>query len=375
MRIETIAVHGGHAPDPATGAVTPPIHLSTTFEREPDLSFRGGHLYSRYSNPNRIALERLLALLEGGENAAAACFASGSAATMAVLQSLEAGAHVILPVDAYYGTLKLVRDIFGPWRMRFSAVDMSDVSNVERAITDDTRVIWIETPSNPLVRIVDIAAIARVAAQAGAWTVVDNTWATPVLQRPLDLGADIAMHSTTKYLGGHSDVLGGALVARHEAHPLFAKARAVQQAGGAVPSPFECWLAARGIRTLPWRVRAQTENARRVADFLAAHARVEVVHYPGLRSHPGYEVACRQMSAPGAMLSFQVRGGRGAAIHCTNRLRVFTRATSLGGTESLIEHRHSVEGPDTRAPENLLRVSIGLEHADDLIEDLDQALR
>ncbi|HJQ21274.1 MAG TPA: PLP-dependent transferase, partial [Gemmatimonadaceae bacterium] len=208
-----------------------------------------------------------------------------------------------------------------------------------------------------------------------AWTVVDNTWATPVLQRPLDLGADIAMHSTTKYLGGHSDVLGGVLVARAESHPLFARARAVQQAGGAVPSPFECWLTLRGIRTLPWRVRAQTENARRVAGFLEAHKRIEAVHYPGLKSHHAHDIASRQMAAPGAMLSFQVRGGRDAAIAFTNRLRVFTRATSLGGTESLIEHRQSVEGPDTRAPENLLRASIGLEHADDLVEDLDQALR
>ena len=372
MRLETIAVHAGHAPDDATGAVTPPIVLSTTFERNPDLSYRGGHLYSRYSNPNRQALETCLAELEGG--ASAACFASGSAATMAVLQSLEPDAHVVLPEDAYYGTIKLVRDIFGPWRLRFSGVDMTDVSNVERAITDRTRVVWMETPSNPLVRVVDIAAIARLAKQAGAWVVVDNTWATPVLQRPLELGADIVMHSTTKYLGGHSDVLGGALVAREESHALFAKARAVQQAGGAVPSPFECWLTLRGIRTLPWRVRAQTDTAKRVAEFLASHKRIEAVHYPGLTSHPAHDVARKQMSGPGGMLALQVRGGRDAAIGFTNRLRVFTRATSLGGTESLIEHRQSVEGPETRAPENLLRASIGLEHPDDLIEDLDQAL-
>jgi cystathionine gamma-synthase len=373
MRIETIAVHAGHAPDAETGAVTPPIHLSTTFEREPDLSFRAGHLYARYSNPNRAALETCLAQLEGGGSAA--CFASGSSATMAVFQSLEPDAHVLLPEDAYYGTIKLVRDIFGPWRLRFSAVDMTDARNVERAITDKTKVVWAETPSNPLVRVADVAAIARIAKSAGAWLVVDNTWATPVLQRPLELGADLVMHSTTKYLGGHSDVLGGALVAPSADHPLFAKARAVQQAGGAVPSPFECWLTLRGIRTLPWRVRAQTGNAQRVASFLESHARVEAVHYPGLASHAGHEIAKRQMSGPGGMLSFQVRGGRDAAIAMTNRLRVFTRATSLGGTESLIEHRHSVEGPDTRSPQNLLRVSVGLEHADDLIADLEQALK
>jgi cystathionine gamma-synthase len=373
MRLETIAVHAGHAPDAATAAVTPPIYLSTTFERDPDLSFRGGHLYARYSNPNRLSLEACLAQLEGG--GAAACFASGSAATAAIFQSLEPEAHIVLPEDAYYGTIKLVRDIFGPWRLRFSAVDMSDPGNVERAITDRTRIVWIETPSNPLVRVVDIAAIAARARQAGAWSVVDNTWATPVLQRPLELGADVVMHSTTKYLGGHSDVLGGALVARDESHALFLKARAVQQNLGSVPSPFDCWLVARGIRTLPWRVRAQTENARRLAEFLSAHRKVEAVHYPGLPSHSGHDIAKRQMAAPGAMLSLQVRGGRDAAIAFTNRLKLFTRATSLGGTESLIEHRQSVEGPDTRAPENLLRISVGLEHPDDLIEDLEQGLR
>ena len=373
MRLETIAVHAGHSPDAATGAVTPAIHLSTTFEREPDLTFRGGTIYSRNANPNRQALETCLAQLEGG--GAAACYSSGSAATTAVFQTLEPDAHVLLPRDAYYGSIKIVRDLFGPWKLRFDAIDMADIGNVERAITKGTRVVWVETPSNPLVRVSDIAAIAKLAKQAGAWLVVDNTWATPVLQRPLELGADLVMHSTTKYLGGHSDVLGGALVGPGETHPLFAKLRANQSVAGAVPSPFECWLALRGIRTLPWRVRAQTENARRVAEFLANHKKVEAVHYPGLKSHHAYEVAKRQMSAPGAMLSLQVRGGREAAIGMSNKLKLVTRATSLGGTETLIEHRHSVEGPDTLAPENLLRMSVGLEHADDIIEDLDQALR
>ncbi len=373
MRIETIAVHAGHEPDSASGAVTPPIHLSTTYERSPDLGFRGGHLYTRYSNPNRQALESCLAALEGG--GAAACFASGSAATMAVLQSMEPEAHLVLPEDAYYGTVKLAREVFGAWRLRYTAVDMSDVANVERAITKQTRIVWIETPSNPLVRVVDIEAIASAARRAGAWVVVDNTWATPILQRPLALGADLVMHSTTKYLSGHSDVLGGALVAAHEQHPLFAQARIIQASGGAVPSPFDCWLTMRGIRTLPWRLRGQSDNAGHVARFLSEHARIEAVHYPGLPSHPAHSLARRQMSGPGAMLSFQVRGGRDAAIAFTNRLKLFTRATSLGGTESLIEHRQSVEGPDTRAPDNLLRVSVGLEHHDDLLEDLAQALR
>lgn len=372
MRIETIAVHAGHQPDPVTGAVTPPIHLSTTFEREPDLSYRAGFVYSRNANPNRQSLERCLAELEGG--GAAACFASGSAATTAVLQSLESEAHVILPDDAYYGTLKLARDVFSASRLRLSCVDMTNLAEVESAITKHTRIVWIETPSNPLVRVVDIAGIAQLAKKAGAWVVVDNTWATPVLQQPLLLGADIVMHSTTKYLGGHSDVMGGALVASGEQHPLFAKCRAVQALAGAVPSPFDCWLALRGIRTLPSRVRIQTESAQRVAAFLEAHKGIEAVHYPGLQSHPAFQVAKRQMSAPGAMLSLQVHGGRDAAIGFTNRLKLITRATSLGGTETLIEHRHSIEGPETRAPENLLRMSVGLEHVDDLIGDLDQAL-
>jgi cystathionine gamma-synthase len=294
---------------------------------------------------------------------------------MSLLQALEPDAHILLPDDSYYGTLKLARDVFGPWRLKYSAVDMTSPAAVELAITKQTKVVWVETPSNPLVRVVDIAAVATLARQAGAWCVVDNTWATPVLQRPLTLGADIVMHSMTKYLGGHSDVLGGALVAATEEHPLFAKIRMIQQSGGAVPSPFECWLTARGIRTLPWRVRGMTENARSLATFLAKHERVEVVHYPGLESHAGHAIASRQMAAPGAMLSLQVRGGRQAAIDMTNRLKIVTRATSLGGTETLIEHRHSVEGPDTRAPENLLRVSVGLEHVDDLVEDFDQALR
>ena len=373
MRLETIAVHAGHQPDAQTGAVTPAIHLSTTFEREPDLSFRGGTIYSRNANPNRQSLEACLAQLEGG--GAATCWSSGSAATTAVFQALEPDAHVILPRDAYYGSIKIVRDVFGPWKLKYDAIDMADLKNVERALTKKTRVVWLETPSNPLVRVVDIAAIAKLAKQVGALVVVDNTWATPVLQRPLELGADLVMHSTTKYLGGHSDVLGGALVGRAESDPFFTRLRSIQATVGAVPSPFECWLALRGVRTLPWRVRGQTQNAQRVAEFLAAHKNVEAVHYPGLKSHHAHELAKRQMAAPGGMLSLQVKGGRNAAIGATNRLKLITRATSLGGTETLIEHRHSVEGPDTLAPENLLRMSVGLEHVDDLIEDLDQALK
>jgi len=372
MRIETIAVHAGHAPDPATSAVTPPIHLSTTFEREADGQYRAGLVYSRYANPNRSALEDCLAQLEGGTGAA--CFASGSAATTAMLQTLAPGAHVIVPDDAYFGTTKLMRDIFGPWKLEITSIDMTDAECVERAMRPNTRLVWVETPSNPLLRVVDIARIAGIAHTRSAACVVDNTWASPVLQHPLALGADVAMHSTTKYLGGHSDVLGGALVWRANGE-LSERLRTIQTSTGAVPSPFECWLTMRGVRTLPWRMHAHSSNASTLADHLASHPRIEAVHYPGLPNHSAHDLAKRQMSGFGGMMSLQVRGGRDAAIGLTAKLRLVTRATSLGGTESLIEHRASVEGPGTRAPENLLRLSVGLEHIDDLIEDFDQALR
>ncbi len=372
MRIETLAVHAGHDVDPGTAAVTPPIHLSTTFMREADGSYRAGFLYSRYTNPNRAALERCLAELEGG--AAASAFSSGSAATMTLLQSIGAGGHVIIPDDAYFGTIKLVRDIFGPWGLEMSIVDMTNLENVRDAMQPNTRLVWIETPSNPLLRVVDIRAIADIARKGGALTAVDNTWGTPVLQRPLDLGADISMHSTTKYLGGHSDVLSGALIFREKGE-LFEKINSLQMVGGAVPSPFDCWLIMRGIRTLPLRVNAQTATASALAAYLEKHLAVEAVHYPGLNSHAGHAIAARQMTGFGGMLSVQAGKTREASLAIAGRLKLFTQATSLGGTESLIEHRASVEGPGTRAPENLLRVSVGLEHIEDLKLDFDQALR
>ncbi|MDQ6886473.1 MAG: aminotransferase class I/II-fold pyridoxal phosphate-dependent enzyme [Gemmatimonadota bacterium] len=371
MRVETLAVHAGHGVDAATGAIAPPIHLSTTFEREPDGSYRHGFIYSRNANPNRLALEECLSALEGG--AAAAAFASGSAATAAVFQALSPGDHVVAPADAYYGTMRLLREIFEPWGLASTFVDMSDLAAVSAAIRPETKLVWVETPSNPLLTITDIAGVAAIARAARARTVVDNTWATPVLQRPLALGADIAMHSTTKYLGGHSDVLGGALVAR-EKDAFFERVRTIQGVAGAVPSPFECWLVLRGVRSLPWRMRAHSANASTVARFLASHPAVEAVFYPGLGSHAGHAVAARQMSDFGGMLSVQIRGDRERALGVTGKLRLFTRATSLGGAESLIEHRASVEGAATRSPENLLRVSVGLENAEDLIDDLAGAL-
>lgn len=371
MRFETLAVHAGLEVDPATGAVTPPIHLTTTFERAPDGSFPQGHIYARDTNPNRNQLETCLALLEGG--GACAAFASGSAATTAAFQSLRPGDRVLIAEDAFYGTIRLLREVFAPWGLEYALIDLTDLDAVATALQTPTALVWLETPSNPLLRVTDIAAVSGLARAAGARVAVDNTWCTPMLQRPLELGADIVMHSTTKYLGGHSDVVGGALIVRQQ-DEWFERIRLQQKQGGGIPSPFDCWLLMRGIRTLPYRMRAHCENAMRVARFLAAQSAVERVNYPGLESHAGYAVAQKQMSLPGGMLSFQVQGGRAEALRLTGLLKLFTRATSLGGPESLIEHRASVEGPHTRAPENLLRVSVGLEHADDLIEDLSRGL-
>lgn len=369
--IETLAVHAGHQVDPGSGAVMPPIQLSTTFERNADGSYSSGYVYSRSDNPNRKALEECLAALEGG--AAALTFSSGMAASQAVFMALENGAHVVIPDDIYFGTGALVKDVFGRWGLTVTAVDMTDPANVAAAMRAETRLVWIETPSNPQLKIADIAAIAQIAHDGGALCAVDNTWPTPILQRPLALGADLVMHSTTKYLGGHSDLLGGAVIVRAQ-DALYERMRSVQTIGGAVPSPFDCWLLTRSIRSLPYRMRGHCENARAVAAFLADHPRVERVNYPGLPGHPGHEVAARQMTDFGGMLSIQVRGDASAALAVTGRLRLIIRATSLGGVESLVEHRKSVEGPQSPTPDNLLRISIGLEHPDDLIADLAQAL-
>ncbi len=373
MKLETLAVHAGRAVEAGTGAVTPSITTSTTFERAADGSYPHGNVYTRSGNPNRQALEVALAALEGGSEALA--FASGQAATAAFLQSLAAGDHVVLPDDLYHGTRYLVTEVLARWGLASSFVDMSDAANVQAALRPNTRAVWVETPSNPLLKVADIAAIASMAHQAGALCVVDNTWATPVLQQPLRLGADVVMHSTTKYIGGHSDVLGGCLVLSANAPAdLAARLRQTQLLSGAVPSPFDCWLLLRSLATLPHRVRIQSESAAKVAAYLAQHPRVAVVNYPGLPDHPSHGLARQQMSAFGGMLSVRVKGGESAAMAAAARVQLFTRATSLGGVESLIEHRASVEGPASTTPRDLLRVSIGLEHPDDLIEDLAQAL-
>lgn len=371
MHLETLAIHAGRDCDPATGAIAPPIHLSTTFERNPDGSYPHGLLYSRYGNPTRDRLEDCLAQLEGGGVAAA--FASGSAATASVFQSLAPGDHVIAPNDAYTGTGTLLNTVFVPWGLEVSFVDMTDLQQIEQAIRPTTRLIWVETPSNPLLKITPLQAVATLAHQAGALCACDNTWATPMLQRPLELGFDLVVHSTTKYLGGHTDVLGGAVIAPEQS-TLFPRIRHLQQSGGGVAAPFDCWLVLRGIQTLPYRMRAHCANAAEVAAFLQQHAAVERVHYPGLADHPGHAIAAQQMQGFGGMLSVQIKGDRQRAFEVVGALNLFTRATSLGGVESLIEHRASIEGPTSQTPDNLLRVSIGLEHSADLIADLDRAL-
>lgn len=371
MHPETRALHSTDFQDKNAAAVVPPIYLSTTYERDENHELPHGYLYTRAGNPNRQQLETALAALEGGAEALA--FSSGQAATMTLLQCLKPGDHILVPDDAYYGTPALLQDLFTSWGLTFTKVDTTRTKAIESAIRPETRVIWLETPSNPQLKISDLAAIAQLARERNILTVCDNTWATPVLQQPLDLGCDVVMHSTTKYLGGHSDVLGGALIFKKKSE-LSERARQIQTLGGAVPSPFDCWLVARGIKTLVVRVRQQAANAQRLAEFLVHHPGIERVHYPGLPSHPGYEIARSQMASGGGMLSVQVQGGREEALSFMKKLALFTIATSLGGVESLIEHRASTEGPDSLTPPNLLRISVGLEHADDLIEDLGQAL-
>lgn len=372
MHFETIAVHGGtHARDEKTGDVAPPIHLSTTYVHSADSQPDHGYIYIRDSNPTGAQLEESLARIEDGR--AALVFSSGMAAAAAALQALPAGSHVLLPDDSYYGVRALANEYFPRWGMSTTFADMADLDAVRTAIGPDTRAIWAESPSNPLMKVVDLAALGGIAHDASALFFVDSTFASPAIQRPLTLGGDVVMHSTTKYLGGHSDVQGGALVfAKGDAY--FEAVAHTRKIVGGVAAPFNSWLILRGIRSLAARMRMHCINARAIATFLAGHPRVEVVHYPGLASHPGHDIASRQMSDFGGMLSFRVQGGREAAVSVCAKVKLLTVATSLGGTETLIEHRASSEGPGSPTPQNLLRMSVGLEHADDLIEDLSQAL-
>lgn len=370
MKIETIAIHAGNHTDATSKAVVQPIVMATTFERDADGGFASGYQYSRSANPNRTSLENVLARLENGVEAAA--FSSGNAAGMSVFQSLEPGTHIIAPDDMYHGLRNQLKQLFAGI-LEFDFIDVNDAEILKAHIKPNTRVIWIETPSNPLLKITDIKKVVAIARQHNIKVVCDNTFATPVCQQPLALGADLVMHSSTKYFGGHSDLMGGALITAEKTE-WWEKIRNVQTMGGAVPSPMDCYYLVRSIKTLPYRVKGHVHNALLLAQFLEKHPAVESVMYPGLPSHPQYDIVKAQMSLPGAMMSFTLKGGEDEAKRVINALKVFTQATSLGGVESLIEHRASVEGPDTKTPFNLLRVSVGLEHIDDLIEDLQQAM-
>lgn len=371
MRLETLAIHAGGEADRETGAVVPPIHLATTFKHGPAGERIGGYEYQRESDPNNDRLRAAIAAMEGG--AAALTFASGMAAIATLLASLPNGARIAIPDDCYTGVRALAADFLPERGFEVSRVDFSDLAAVRERCAAGIDLLWIETPSNPGMKVCDIAAIAALAREHGALLACDNTFASPVLQQPLALGADVAMHSTTKYFGGHSDVLGGALAfARRDA--LFERVAHRLHVTGANLAPFSAWLTLRGCRSLPARMALHCANARRVAEYLASRAEIERVNYPGLPSHPGHAVAAKQMRDFGGMLSVQLCGGRAAALAFAGKLNIFTNATSLGGCESLVEHRASVEGPNPVSPQNLLRMSVGLEHIDDLIADIEQAL-
>jgi cystathionine gamma-synthase len=370
MHIETIAIHAGNHVDATSKAVIQPIVLSTTFERAEDGTYPGGYIYSRSSNPNRTLLENVLAKLEGGVDAAS--FASGNAAGMSVFQSLPPGTHIIAPDDMYHGLRNQLKNLFAGI-LTFDFIDINNSDILQSYIKPETGLIWIETPSNPLLKITDIKKVVAIARKHGIKVACDNTFATPICQQPLALGADLVMHSSTKYFGGHSDLMGGALITK-EKSDWWLKIRQVQEMGGAIPSPLDCYMLTRSIKTLPYRMRGHVHNTQLLAEFLEKHPKVESVMYPGLPSHPQHETAKAQMSAFGGMLSFCLKGGEAEARRVINGLKIFTKATSLGGVESLIEHRATVEGPDTKTPFNLLRASIGLEHIDDLVADLTQAL-
>ena len=373
MKLETLSIHVGREVEHDAGDVAPAIHMSTTYERDANGDFSRGFSYTRANNPGRHSLERCIAALEGGKEAIAC--SSGSAASMAVFSLLRPGDHVVAPIESYHGTARQLREIVGPMGVTYSFVDMTQVDAVRSVLTPQTRLVWIETPSNPMLNISDIGSITALAHEHGALVCCDNTFATPVCQRPFDFGADLIMHSSTKYFGGHSDVMGGVVVTRC-AGEVADKLRSYQETAGGVPSPFDCWLIRRSLTTLVCRVQAQTQTAGRIAECLSRSSTIERVFYPGLESHRGHLLAKTQMRGGfGAMLSFCVKGGREEAFAVAAKLRYFTRATSLGGVESLVEHRASIEGPHSVTPQSLLRLSIGLEHADDLIEDLRQALQ
>jgi cystathionine gamma-synthase len=373
---ETLAIHAGQDPDPSTGAVIVPIYQTSTYAQDGVGGTRGGYEYSRSANPTRTAVETCLAALEAGTVGLA--FASGLAAEDTLLRAVcQPGDHVVMPGDAYGGTYRLIAGVLGRWGLAWDAAARTDVDAVRAACTDATRVIWCETPTNPLLGVADIEALASLAHEIGALLVVDNTFASPYLQQPLVLGADVVVHSTTKYLGGHSDVVGGALVVRDA--ELGEQVRFHQNAMGSVPGPFDSWLVLRGAKTLALRMERHCDNAERVVALLDGHDAVAEVLYPGLPSHPGHDIAAKQMRRYGGIVSLRLRGGEAAALALCERTRLFTLAESLGGVESLIEHpgrmtHASVAGSALEVPADLVRLSVGIETIDDLLADLERAL-
>ncbi len=375
--LSTLLAHAGCETDPATGALTPPLYLNATFERDEDLEYSRGYIYSRWGNPTRTLLEESLARLEvGAESAVAAqgfAFSSGMAAASGVLQCLRPGDHVVLAADVYHGVRHLLQTTYGEWGLSHTEVDQTDLSAVAKAMRPETKLVWAETPSNPNFKITDIRGLAEIAHAGNAALLVDGTWTTPLLQQPLLLGADLVLHSATKYLGGHSDVLLGAVIARED-WPLRDRLLDIMASAGPVADPFACWLVLRGLRSLGARMPLHCRNAAELATWLEDHEGVIEVFYPGLASHPHHELASKQMSGFGGMIGFRVTGGRERALSVVKRCQLFRRSTSLGGTESLIEHRASIEAIPGRVPDDLLRASVGLEHIDDLKADLAQAL-
>lgn len=374
--LSTAAIHAGYHPDPATGAVNVPIYASSTFAQDGVSGLRGGFEYARTGNPTRAALEAALAAVERGRFGRA--FSSGMAATDCALRAmLRPGDHLIIPDDAYGGTFRLIDKVFTQWGVTHTPVALSDLDAVRAALTDKTRLIWVETPTNPLLSIADIEGIAAIGREAGAKVLVDNTFASPALQQPLTLGADVVLHSTTKYIGGHSDVIGGALITDDE--ELDTAFAFLQNGAGAVPGPFDAYLTLRGLKTLVLRMQRHSENAAAVAEFLSGHPAVDSVLYPGLPGHAGHDVAARQMSGFGGMVSVRMRGGRPAAEKLCGRTGIFILAESLGGVESLIEHpgamtHASTAGSQLEVPDDLVRLSVGIEDISDLLDDLEQAL-
>jgi cystathionine gamma-synthase len=373
MRFETRAVHAGQEPEPAFGAVNVPIYQTSTYA-QPEVGKPKRYDYARTGNPTREALQTVLASLEGGKHGLS--FASGMAAEATLLLTLRPGDHVLLANDVYGGTYRLLARVLGDWGVAHDVVDMTDLEAFRSAVREETRVVWVETPTNPLLKVIDIAAAAELAHGAAAMCVVDNTFATPYLQRPLELGADVVVHSVTKYLGGHSDLVGGAVVTNDDA--LADRLAFLQNAVGAVPGPMDCYLALRGVKTLAVRMEAHCRGARRIAEFLSQHPKVTRVHFPGVPGHPGFEVAVRQMKDFGGMVSFEV-GSRDEAVRVVQRTKLFFLAESLGGVESLVEMpapmtHASVSDSPLAVPDTLIRLSVGIEHPDDLVADLEQAL-